>query len=143
VEYGIYRVFISVSFGSGTPQRASSEGLVFRRQTDTQPLIALKQPSSNRSVDLGDTLLIEWRDDDPEEDSKVRLIISENDDPGAPLNPVTILEDRDAAGDDVLDTFSWSVAGLEADKTYYIIAYVERTGESSSSVGPGTISLNE
>ncbi len=137
VDDGIYRIFLAVSYGAGTPQTHEADALVFRRSAEDKPLIALLKPNSVQNVEPGDYVSIEWRDDDPDGEAKIWIEI---DDDGVPGGAATeILSGRNASGDGVEDTYNWqvpSLATVPAD-TYYLIVYIDAdddgTAEHSSS----------
>ena len=62
---GIYRTFILVNRGSGTPATAEAEGLIFRRSVNNKPLIGLIFPTADQTLLAGQILTIRWRDDTP------------------------------------------------------------------------------
>lgn len=136
VPTGIYRPFIVISRETGNPQTIRADGLIFRRDTENQPLIGLIEPTSVRTLNPGEYLLIKWRDDDPDGDAdeaqsaKIKIVIDADGDPATTGDQKVILTDRNAAGDGVRDTFQWSVnaTGLDLGKMYYIIAYIDKDG---------------
>lgn len=144
VEPGIYRVFISVSTGEGSPKVAEAEGLVFRRSKKTQPLIALLNPATVTKVDPGGMVTIRWRDDDPNEEATIRLVVDTN---RAPMSPsekrLEILSGREAKLDGVHDTFVWQVPNTLAPGTYYVIGFIDDNGSGNSSIAPGSIIVND
>jgi flagellar hook assembly protein FlgD len=133
---GIYRIFMAVNRGSGSPQIVEAEGLVFRRSTAEQPLIALLQPDADRTLTggVGGDVLIRWRDNDPSESAKIRLTIDDDATPDEIVetdNAEEVLpsgdwDDLDAAGDGVEDTFTFYVADDRAPGRYWIFAYIDR-----------------
>jgi len=129
VDDGIYRVFLALSRGAGTPTLVEAEGLVFRRSSEDQPLIGLLQPDGDRTLDIGQFLPIEWRDDDPSESATIRLTL---DDDGTPNEgtetddpEIEILVGRDADGDGVQDTFNYQLPASLAPGRYFVFAYID------------------
>lgn len=154
VDDGIYRIILVVNRGSGSPQIVEADHLVFRRSEEQQPLIALLKPDTDQTVEAGEFVLIEWRDDDPNESATIRLWL---DDDGTPApdevagetgeDQFEILpEPRDAAGDGVQDTFQYRVPNDLAPGRYYVFAYIEREGEADPdmiSVAAGQIVIED
>ncbi len=151
VEDGIYEVFISVFSTSGSPETAVADGLIYRRTTDTEPLIGLLAPSDVRTLDAGAFLTIEWRDDDPGEEATIRITLDDDPDPDSgedgsdpdDIEEITILEDRAALGDGVQDTFSYQIPGSLDPGTYYIFAYIDQDGAGNVSVAGGRLVVND
>lgn len=151
VPDGIYRIYLAISTGSGSPRNVDADGLVFRRDADDQPLIALIKPATNDEVDVGETVNIEWRDDtaagedDEDDTAQVRVVIDDDGDPATTGDQTEILPDVDAAGDGVQDTFAWKVQSSQVTlgNTYYIIAYIKRGADEHAAVAPGTIEIND
>ncbi len=168
VADGIYRLYVAVSTGSGTPATADAAGLVYCRTTANQPLIALQKPGSTQSVNAGSYVSIEWRDNAPleETDSTGQLKTSSQevqasekamvritvDDDATPNQGETgsgaekeILSGREAAGDGVNDTFSWQVPSSMQPGTYWVFAYIGRTGATPDniSIAPGRIIIKD
>lgn len=134
VAEGIYRVVMTVSSGSGTPNVVQSDGLIFFRSTAETPLIALLAPASNTTLAAGQFLSIRWRDDDPSETATIRITL---DDDGMPAEgtetddaEIEILTGRAASGDGVQDTFSFQIPGTLGAGTYFIFAYIDRDGSA-------------
>lgn len=150
VDYGMYRVFISVSGESGVPQTYQSEGLIIRRETELTPMVALLSPANPVTVKQGGNVRISWRDDDPSEAATVRIFIDDDDTPNEgepPGNPddieeIEILDNpRDAAPDGVDDVFNWTVeSGIEPGE-YYVFAYIDDGGSGYISVAAGTVTV--
>lgn len=132
VEDGIYRIFLALSRGAGTPTIVEAEGLVFRRSDEDQPLIGLIQPDGDRELDIGQFLSIEWRDDDPSESATVRLTLDDDEMPNEGTETdepeIEILADRDADGDGVQDSFNYQLPSTLAPGRYFIFAYIDRDG---------------
>ena len=132
VDDGIYRIFISVNRGSGSPATAEAEGLVYRRADEDQPLIGLILPTSDETVTggAGGEVLIKWRDDDPDETATVKIVIDDDATPNEGVETddaeVEILTGRDADGDGVQDTFSYHISDDLAPGRYWIFAYIDR-----------------
>jgi len=156
VPAGIYRLFILMNTGSGTPESAEGEGLVFRRTYAKQPLIALLSPATQQTVEAGDYVTIRWRDDDPNAQAKIRLTVDDDPRPGegeAPGDPndipeIEILADRSASADGVQDTFVWQVPALSTlgPGLYYVFAYID-AGDGvhlpQHSVSPGYLLIKD
>lgn len=141
---GIYRVFLSVSTGEGSPKTAEAEGLVFRRTSKKQPLIALLNPSSVTKVDPGAMVTIRWRDDDPNKKATIRLVVDTNPSPLAPSEKrLEILSGRKADPDDVQDSFVWQVPNTLEPGTYYVIGFIDDDGSGNNSVAPGKVIVND
>jgi len=141
---GIYRVFLVASTGEGSPLTAEAEGLVFRRETEKQPLIALLAPASATTVDPGDYVTIRWRDDDPDGNATIRLVVDDEPDPmSGSSERVEILSDREAEPDGVRDTFVWQVPSTLAPGTYYVHAFIDDDGSGNSSTAPGRIIVRD
>ena len=145
---GYYRLLLVVSTGSGTPTTVQSPAFVFRRSASQQPLVALIAPATLTKVDPGTYINIQWRDDDPAGNAKIRLVVALTPVPADHINDPPILADRPAAQDDVRDTFAWQVpsSGLTVGTPYYLIAYIKNDDAealNSSSVAAGRIIVND
>jgi hypothetical protein len=148
---GIYRTFILVNRGSGTPGTAQADGLIFRRSEANKPLIGITSPTSDQTMLAGQILTIQWRDDTPGgAPAKVFLFIDDDPNPqeavetGAPERQV--LADRDATLDSVNDSFPLSIPADLAPGTYFIFAYIDRDGAAPfehSSVAAGRIIIRD
>lgn len=151
VPDGIYRALMDVTFaGSTAPQTAYAAGLVMRRTTQNQPLVALLKPGSQVKVLAGEYVNIAWRDDTPAEldgdgnviqlpaadKAHVRLAIDDDPNPaeavetdhaeiGLPMPP------REAVLDNVYDTYNWRVPASLPHGTYYLFAYIYRGDPSN------------
>lgn len=147
---GIYSLFIVKYTGSGaTPASAEGPGLVFlRRTSETQPLMAILEPDSQREITAGGYVTISWRDDDPDETATIRLAIDDDDTPGegeagspTDMAELIILDGRDASGDgDLQDSYSWQVPGTLAPRSYYVFGYVLVNGTvEHTTVGPARL----
>jgi len=138
---GIYRIFMAVNRGSGSPQIVEAKGLVFRRSEAEQPLIGLLQPNADRTLTGGEggEVFIRWRDNDPEDDPNVaiRLTIDDDatpnegevgdpDDAAEEVIPSADWDDLDPAGDGIEDTFTFYVGDDRAPGRYWIFAYIDR-----------------
>jgi hypothetical protein len=132
VDDAIYRVYIVVNRGSGTPQTLNADGLVLRRAETDTPLIAMLEPASDRTKDAGDFETLKWRDDDPAESATVRLTLDDDEFPDEAVetdeDEIEILADRQAKGDGVQDTFAFQVPSDLGPGTYYIFAYIDEDG---------------
>jgi len=152
VADGIYRVFLVVSQGSATPLSADAAGLVFRRSATDQPLIALLAPAAAQTVSAGEYVLLEWRDDAPD-GGTIRITLDDDPDPNegevdaeGDLAEIVVLTDRDAAGDDVQDTFSWQVSNSLSPGTYYVFAYIDADDDGVAehvSVAPAVLIVSD
>jgi hypothetical protein len=144
---GLYRLFMAISFGEGTPATLDAEGLVLRRTDPNQPLIGLIAPTALTRVDPGQTVTIKWRDEDPTAKAKVRLVVATTADPNAHEEDAAIMSDRAAIDDGVRDTYAWQVpaSGLTLETVYYILAYIENEDGvlKSNSVAAGRIIVND
>ncbi|MEW6253428.1 MAG: Ser-Thr-rich GPI-anchored membrane family protein, partial [Planctomycetota bacterium] len=124
--------------GTGSPTVKESPGLVFRRTTEKQPLIALTAPDDIQRVDPGDYITIRWRDEDPDKVAQIRLAVSTSPDPsGGSGELVDILTGRNADPDGVQDSFAWQVPATLEPGTYYILGFIDHGGNTS--VAPGRI----
>jgi hypothetical protein len=140
----IYRLFLVVSTGSGNPETKASSDLIFRRSDEDQPLIGLTAPSAQTSVNPGDYVSIKWRDDDPNEEATIRLVIDDDSDPDADNDDqIEILADREAAPDGVQDTYAWQVPASLAAGTYYVIGYIDDGGAGNASAAPARIIVED
>lgn len=131
VPYGIYRVFAVASTGEGLPATAEAKGLVFRRSSEHQALIALLEPGTTLTVNPGDYVTIRWRDEDPSDQATIRLTVQQDPDLSGASEPregIEILAGREAKGDGVQDTFAWQVPSSLAPGTYHVFAYIDRDG---------------
>lgn len=145
---GIYRLFMVVTTeGGSAPQTSEAGGLVFRRSVEKKPLIALLAPATVQKVNPGGFVTIKWRDDDPAETSKVRIVLDDDDDPVADnADQIEILAGREAKGDGVQDTYSYQVPGTLTADTYYVIAYIDKEGDGTpehSSVATGPVVVQD
>jgi flagellar hook assembly protein FlgD len=128
---GIYRMILVVNRGAGTPAIVAGKGLVFRRSEEGQPLIGLTEPNGEITINVGTDVLIQWRDEDPDETATIRLTLDDDELPAEETetdsDEIEILADRAAAGDDVQDTFNLRyhvLKDLEPGR-YYIFAYID------------------
>ncbi len=130
VPDGLYRVFLVLNRGSGTPQTVQGEGLVQRRSFAEQPLIGLLTPAVDQTVTPGAFVTIQWRDDDPEADSEVRLVIDDDNMPNEAVETgaaeIVILSGREADPDGVQDTFAYQIPASLAPGAYFIFATADR-----------------
>ena len=132
VDDGIYRIFMSVNRGSGSPVKVEAEGLVYRRGDADQPLIGLILPTNDETLTggAGGDVLIKWCDDDPSESATIKVVIDDDATPNEGVETddaeVVILAGRDADGDGVQDTFSYSISDDLAPGRYWIFAYIDR-----------------
>ncbi len=147
VGAGIYRLFMAISTGEGTPETLDAEGLVLRRTDPNQPLIGLISPTTLTRVDPGQTVTIKWRDEDPTSKAKIRLVVAATSDPNSHEEDAAIMSDRAAIDDGVRDTYAWQVpsTGLTLETVYYILAYIENEDGAlkSNSVAAGRIIVND
>ncbi len=151
VADGIYRLFLAVSTGSGTPQVTQGDGLVFRRSFAEEPLIALLEPNNDLTVSKGNFVTIRWRDDDPAgNSSQVRLVIDDDPNPAEMTETdgpeMLILSGRAASGDGVQDSFSYQIPDTLAPGIYYVFAYIDRDDTAPfdhSSVASGRIIIRD
>ncbi|MBI5866516.1 MAG: hypothetical protein HZB38_18765 [Planctomycetes bacterium] len=146
VQDGIYRVFILVNRGSGTPGSAQAEGLIFRRGEENKPLIAVIGPTSDQTVRGGQNVTVSWRDDDPSTTAKVFIYLDDDRFPQEATETGAaerlLLADRSASADDVSDTFVFGMPADLAPGTYYLFAYVDRDAAAPyehSSVAAGRL----
>lgn len=148
---GIYRTFILVNRGSGTPPTAEAEGLIFRRSEVNKPLIGIIQPTADQTLRGGQILTIQWRDDTPGGTAaKVFLFIDDDRNPQEAVETGAaerqVLADRDATLDAVSDSFPLSVPADLAPGTYFIFAYIDRDGAAPfehSNVAAGRIIIDD
>jgi hypothetical protein len=131
VADGIYRLFIVANTGASTPSVAEAKGLIFRRSSEDQPLIALLNPAQVQTVQFGASLnlRVEWRDDDPTDEATIRITIDDDPDPaeavetGAAEIPTDVV-DRPASPDGVQDSYFYQTPATLAAGTYYVFAYI-------------------
>ncbi len=144
VDDGIYRTFVIVDIGGSSTLSAEADGLIFRRSVEDQPLIGMLTPSESETVDPGDSVTIEWRDEDENEAADIRIVV--DDDPSTtPDGEIEILTGRDASGDGVQDRYVWQVPSgtLTVGTEYYIIGYIDDDGSGNRSIAPGTIIVRD
>ena len=105
------------------------------------PLVGVLTPSSDQTVNPGNTLSITWRDADPSGAANIRVVYDDDDTPAEGTetdeDEVEILSTRDAFGDGVLDTFNWLVPQITPDtypEQYYIFVYVEYYDETAAAM---------
>ncbi len=151
VDDGIYRVFLVSFDGTGTPETVEAAGLLFRRSSANQPLIALQMPATTTTVMSGAFINIQWRDDDPGEDALIRLTLDDDNMPAEGTETdnaeIEILADRDASADGVQDSFAFQVTNSLAPGTYFLFAYIDSNpGDLLAdhvSVAPGIIIVDD
>lgn len=150
VPDGLYRVFVVVNRGSGTPGTAQADGLVFRRNDANKPLIGLTAPAADQTVRAGNFININWRDDDPSNSAKVFLFLDDDPNPAEAVETDAaereVLANRDAQPDAVSDTFAWQVFNDLAPGTYYLFAYIDRDGAAPfehSNVAAGRLIIQD
>jgi hypothetical protein len=138
VADGIYRLFIVANTGGSTPHTAQSDGLIFRRSSEDQALVALLSPAQLQTVQAGSDVRITWRDDDPTDEATIRIVIDDDPDPaeaaetGADeIQIPTADTEFPASPDGVQDSFFYHVPGLDTlgAGTYYLFAYIGVTPE--------------
>ena len=152
VPDGIYKLHLIVNRGSGSPQLVDAEGLVFRRDDEDKPLIALLQPATEQTPTAGDRVLISWRDDDPSDSAKVRLTLDDDDAPNEAtetdepeIDILPFSKNREAAGDGVQDTLQYQIPANLADGDYFVFAYIDRDAAAPYdhiSVAPGRVRID-
>jgi hypothetical protein len=120
----IYRVVLAVKQGS-TRRTVDSPGLIFRRSEANKPLIALLEPSTQRTLKTGDTLNIRWRDDDPSGNAVIRITLAR-----IGQNETEILSGRKAADDGDSDSFAYTIPSALTPGLYTIYLYIDRDGSS-------------
>ncbi len=130
---GIFRIIIVVNRKDGSHEIAESDGLVVRRDEEQQATISLLEPASDRTVTAGDSVNIQWRDEDTS-DANTLIRFTLDDDPitqefletGEP--EFEIFSGREAKLDGVSDTLNYQIPGSLAPGLYYIHAYIDRDG---------------
>lgn len=147
VPDGIYRTFILVNRGSGTPPTAEAEGLFFRRSDADKPLVGVTAPTTDITGRAGSFVTITWRDDAPSA-ANVFLFIDDDVNPQEDTETgaaeIQILANRTAGGDGVQDTFAYQIPSSLGPGTYYIFAYIDRDSTrpfDHSSVAAGRINI--
>jgi flagellar hook assembly protein FlgD len=153
VDPGIYKLLMVVSTGSGTPTTTEGKGIVFVRTAEQQPLVALLEPATPRTVNAGEYVNLRWRDpndpNDPNDPAdpnaaNIKLEIDSSRDPNTPsADRAVILATRAAKPDGVQDTFAWQVPFTLAPKSYWIIATTTRGALTSVSVSPAAITVRD
>lgn len=130
VPDGIYQIIMFINTGAGAPTTVENDALIFVRSEEDQALISLLQPATDQERQPGAFLLIQWRDEDPSEEAKIRLTIDDDDIPAEMIETGEaereILADREADGDGVLDSFQFQVPADLAPGRYTIFAYIDR-----------------
>lgn len=154
VPEGIYRIFIVLNSGASTPETAEGPGLVFRRATADDPLIALLEPAQPQTVSAGSFVTLRWRDDDPTETATIRLTIDDDPRPAEgevgsddDMAEIEIVAGREAEPDgDLQDSYVWQVPGSLVPGSYYVFAYIVANPaeppaelDEQSSVAPGLL----
>lgn len=136
VPNGIYRPYIAVSTGSGTPATTEADGLVFRRDTEEQQLIGLLTPNSKTTVKAGGYVSITWQDGDPDGDATLSIFVDDDDQPNEDVETgeaeLEILSKWEASGDGVRNTLAWQVPSSLDPGTYYVFAYIYPDGEAAT-----------
>lgn len=128
---GIYRPVIFVSSSDGTVTPVAGEGLVFRRSSEGQPLIGVTAPTTDQTVTAGNSVLIRWRDETPDDAfALIRIALDDdpvpNEDVETDDNEILILGSRDAVIDGVSDTFTYVVPTSLAPGVYFIHGSIDR-----------------
>lgn len=91
---------------------------VFEVLENQPPSINLTQPSSNITVNQGDNVLIQWTDDDQDDNAYISLARDTDNDPENGIGHTFItnqLEDPDGSG----DQYNWDTSGVPTG-TYYV-----------------------
>lgn len=156
VPAGIYRLFIVANTGGAQPEIEEGEALIFRRETEGQPLIALLAPATIITVEIGQYVTIQWRDELPEEGEQEFLIrLTLDDDPrpneGEPgsaedMAELELVADLESEPDgDQYDRYFWQVPASLEPGTYYVFAYIGPSDQELShiSVSPGRLILDD
>ncbi|MCA9243582.1 MAG: hypothetical protein KDA32_06485 [Phycisphaerales bacterium] len=132
VPDGIYQIIMFINTGAGSPTTIENDFQMFVRSVEDQALIGLLQPVTDQERQPGAFLLIQWRDDDPSEEAKIRLTIDDDDMPNEAVETDDpereILADREADGDGVLDSFQFQVPDDLTPGRYFIFAYIDSDG---------------
>ncbi|MGE3181471.1 MAG: hypothetical protein AB7N71_07570 [Phycisphaerae bacterium] len=159
VADNIYRLFFVSSTGSGAPIVMESEFLVFRRSSEAQALIALTAPGSVLTLNPGQFLTINWRDDlfdaDPDDENDpeatIRIVLDDDNMPNEGVETdnaeMQILADREAFPDGVQDTFQYRIPNSLTPGTYYLFAYIDSTDDPNTpdhiSIGPAAVVIED
>lgn len=132
VPDGIYKIVLIANAELGSPIIKTSEALVFRREFEDKPLVAVLKPDANTETDAGASITISWRDDDPTEESLIRVVIDDDELPNEAAETDgaerEILKDRKASLDGVNDSLIWSVASDLEPGRFWFFVYIDRDG---------------
>jgi len=150
VDDGIYRIVLVLNRGSGSPAMVESDGLVYRRSEEEQPLIGVLEPARDQTVQPGAYVLIRWRDSDPGESAEIRITIDDDPvpDEGAETGDPESeeLADWPAEGGGARNSFQYQVPNDLDPGIYYIFAYIDRDGAApydNVSVAGGRIIIRD
>ncbi len=142
VPDGIYRLFAVASDGTNGPVTSLAAAQIRRRTAGSKPLIALLEPNATQTLNPGEFLTIAWRDDDPASTATIDLSVDDDavPDEGTETGaaPTTVLANREAVSDGVLDSFAWQLPSL-APGTYFIQAKITGGGFEQTSVAQGRL----
>lgn len=132
VAEGIYNVLLIINRDSGAPSTISGDGLVFFRRSADLPLISLLAPAANATLEAGQFLTINWRDETPGGEARVRLTLDDDATPAEPVETdaaeLEILAGREASPDGVQDTFNYQLPASLEPGTYFVFAYIDVDG---------------
>lgn len=130
IPQGIYRLYLTINRGSGSPEVVEAPGLIFRRSARERPLIGLLDPNEDEDLTAGEFLLIRWRDNDPSGDATITLVLDDDPSPNEPTETDQpereILSGRDASAGGVQNSFSFQIPADLAPGRWFIFAYVDR-----------------
>ena len=137
VPDGIYRILMLVNRDGSSPTIIDSEDYVYVRSDENQPLVAALKPDSDVTVSASSNIQVTWRDDLPDDvEATIRVTIDDDEEPDEAVetgeDEIELLADRDAEGDDSLDTLNIRYAELSSldPGEYSIFIYIDRDGAS-------------
>lgn len=126
--------------GEETPTPAPTDGLIEPTNENIPPSIRIIQPSSDITVTQGDSILIQWEDEDPDDNALINIALDIDNDPlnnqGSQWIALSIEEDSEE-NHLILNTESLNA------KTYYLwLEITDGKNASVYSIGEFTININ-
>lgn len=101
------------------------------------------EPHEDLTIVQGDILLIQWQDEDPDDDAHISLAYDLDDDPLNDEQPQWIIEDLSEDMDETGDQYEWDTADIPAGEYYLWAVISDGNNEPLYVVSPVRITLQE
>lgn len=132
---GLYTIFADVTDGSRQLRVGPAAGRV---RINASPLLVFDSPIDGLAVTIGQTFIIGWAGQDPDDDAKIRILL----DPDGELNGNELLLRDAVSEDDVNDRQVVVATGTLAAGSYRVVGQISDGFESLTVVG-ATVCLTE